>query len=141
MGLMTQTLRTFTLRPEHTGGAEIWTLVATTNDREELIARFVGKRLGQNRHSLIGAVTSSKHARTILSPTRKAPIPLTEDAGVRLALTYLATGPIAKPNRSDAIRYAIGAMSSEEALYWFAYCTGPVASRALRALRILVAEE
>ncbi|MCH8900054.1 MAG: hypothetical protein IH942_06110 [Acidobacteria bacterium] len=138
---MTQTLRTFALQPENTAGKESWTLVATTNDRKEFVARFTGKQLERNRHSLAGAVANSKHPRTILSPTRKAPVPLTEDAGVRLALIHLTTGPIAKPDRSDAIRYGIDAMSSEEALYWYAYCTGPVASRALRALRTLLAEE
>lgn len=138
---MTQSLRTFTLEPEHAGGTEAWMLVTTTNDREEVVARFAGKHLERNRPALAGAVTSSKHPRTILSLTRRAPVLLTEDAGVRLALTYLATGPIVKPDRSDAIRYGIDAMSSEEALYWYAYSTGPVAPRALRALRTLLAKD
>lgn len=138
---MNQTLRTFTLEPDHGDKREAWDLVATTNDRDEKVARFAGKHLDRHRHALAGAVTASKHARTILSPTRRAPIPLTEDAGVRLALTYLATAPITKPDRSDTIRNGIDAMTSEEALYWYAYCTGPSGSRALRALRTLLAEE
>ena len=138
---MTHTLRTFTLHPDHGDSDEAWVLVATTNDRDEALSRFNGKHLNRHRQALANAVTSSKHARTILSPTRKAPIPLTEDAGVRLALTYLATAPIAKPDRSLTIRQGIDAMTSEEALYWYAYCTGPIAPRALRALRTLLAEE
>lgn len=138
---MNTSLRTFTLQPAPDGSGEAWDLVATTNQRDEPVARFAGKHLSRHRHALTAAVTASKHVRTILSPTRKVPIPLTEDAGVRLALTFLATAPIAKPDRADTIRHGIDAMTSEEALYWYAYCTGPGASRALRAVRTLLAEE
>ena len=83
-------------------------------------------------------MTASKHPRTIVSPTRKAPIQLTEDAGVRLTLTALAVAPLSKASRVEAIRIGIDAMTSEEALYWYAYCTGPDANRALKALRMLL---
>ena len=45
-----------------------------------------------------------------------------------------------KPTRVAAICRGVGAMSSEEALYWYAHVTSPKASRALRALRLLLAE-
>jgi hypothetical protein len=66
---------------------------------------------------------------------------LDESAGVRLALVLLTTGPISKGARVDAMTGAIAHMSTEEAYYWFAKCMGPSASRARRALRILLAEE
>ena len=137
---MNQTLRTFALHPEANGAGESWDLIATTNATDETVARFSGRRLERSRHALTNAITTSKHPRTSLSPTRRAPILLTEDAGVRLALTYLATAPIAKPDRADAIRHGIDAMTSEEALYWYALCTGSDAPRALRALRTLLAK-
>ena len=64
-----------------------------------------------------------------------------QDAGVRLGLTALATKPVLKSARVDAIRQGIQTMTSEEALYWYAYSTGPNANRALRALRTLLADE
>jgi hypothetical protein len=139
--MSSQTLRTFRLEPDHSATSEAWDLVCTTNDRDEIVVRFNGKQIGRHRPALIAAVGASKHPRTILSTTRQAQIPLTEEAGVRLALTYLATAPIGKPDRADAIRHGIDAMTSEEALYWYAYATGPVGPRALRALRTLLAED
>ncbi|HJQ96444.1 MAG TPA: hypothetical protein VJ935_12155, partial [Acidimicrobiia bacterium] len=78
--------------------------------------------------------------RTALSPTRRAPIRLTEDAGVRLVLTSLTVKPVSKLSRVEEIREGIDAMTSEEALYWYAKCTGTFAERSLRALRVLLAE-
>lgn len=93
------------------------------------------------RPAVVGAVTSSRHPRTVLSPTRMAPIALSEDAGVRLSLQALGTAPISKPVRAEAIRVGVDAMTSEEALYWYAKVTGLHASRSLRALRLLLADD
>jgi hypothetical protein len=116
-------------------------LVVANNGKPERLLRLEDKHLQRMRPALLAAVISSKHPRTALSPTRRAPIRLTEDAGVRLALSALATKPLSKPARVEEIRQAIDAMSSEEALYWYANCTGPKAARSLRALRTLLSEE
>ena len=136
---MTHIHRTFTLHviPDDTGGYHLDVNVAT-NGATTTVARLADRQLERLRSAVGMAVTASKHPRTIVSPTRKAAIQLSEDAGVRLALTALATAPLSKASRVEAIRIGIDAMTSEEALYWYAYCTGPDASRALRALRTLL---
>jgi hypothetical protein len=87
------------------------------------------------------ALRESHQARTALSSGRRKPIPLGEAAGVRLALALIAIEPVAKASRRSAILSGIAAMSTEEAYYWFARTTGPIAPRARRALRILLADD
>ncbi|MEX0666714.1 MAG: hypothetical protein WD313_00075 [Acidimicrobiia bacterium] len=116
-------------------------LLVTSNGHSQSLARLEGKQLQRLRQAVLAAVTSSKQPRTALSPTRRAPVRLTEAAGVRLALAAMATKPISKPARVEKVRHGIDTMTSEEALYWYARCTGPAGARALRALRILLAEE
>lgn len=116
-------------------------LTVATNGTTTTAARLEGAQLQRLRPAVTAAVVVSRHPRTILSPSRKAPIPLSEDAGVRLALITIATAPLAKASRAEAIRIGVEAMTSEEALYWYAMCTGPSRRRALRAIRTLLAEE
>ena len=87
------------------------------------------------------ALRESHQPRTSLSAGRRKPIPLAEPAGVRLALALMAVEPIAKSSRRYTILSGIAAMSPEEAYYWFARATGPIAQRARRALRILLADD
>jgi hypothetical protein len=91
--------------------------------------------------SLVAAVKASGHPRTVLGPQRKAPIVLTEEVGVRLALTLVATAPISKARRIDTMLGNIDNMAVEEAYYWYAKCMGPNAGRVRKALRIFLAEE
>ncbi len=91
--------------------------------------------------SVMTAVKSSGHARTILSPQRKAPIVLSEEAGVRLALALVATTSVTKPRRIEAIIGAIENMATEEAYYWYSKCMGPESRRVRRALRLFLAAE
>lgn len=139
---MNRIRRTFTLHvtPDETGRYELQLKVAT-NGSSSSVATLRGAQLDRLRPSLVSAVTTSGHQRTVLGPTRRRPIQLNEDAGVRLALAALATGPLLKPVRVEAIRLGVEGMTSEEALYWYAHCTGPRSRRALRALRTLLAEE
>lgn len=139
---MTRTRRTFTIVvvPEEVGEYSLDINVAT-NGTGVTIARLADRQLERLRSAVVTALTASAYARTVVSPTRKAPIQLSEDAGVRLVLTTLATEPLSKPSRIETIRIGIDAMTSEEALYWYAYSTGPAASRGLKALRILLAEQ
>lgn len=139
---MTHTPRTFTLHvhPDTHGGYGV-TLTVQTNGTVATATRIDGRHLDRLRPAVLGAVTASRHARTVLSPTRRAPIRLSEDAGVRLGLTALAAVPLTKTGRVDAIRHGIDTMTGEEALYWYALCTGPNHHRALKALRTLLAEE
>jgi len=68
------------------------------------------------------------------------PFFLPEPLGVRLALLFLATKPLSRVDRVDAIAAGIARMSDEEAYYWFSKCSpGPEAERGRRALRTLLA--
>ncbi|MGH8925039.1 MAG: DUF7680 family protein [Acidimicrobiia bacterium] len=139
---MKGTPRTFELAITPTADSDYTVdLIVSSNGRPERLTRMQDQHLRRMRSTLLAAIVSSKHARTALSPTRRAPIRLTEDAGVRLTLSALATRPLSKPSRVEEVRQAIDAMSSEEALYWYANCTGPKAARSLRALRIMLSEE
>jgi hypothetical protein len=139
---MSRTRRTFRLdlHPDGVGGYHA-SLAVSTNGAPHVVAGIDPGRIDRLRPALLAAVTASNHPRTVLSPTRKTPIPLTENAGLRLALTTLATAPLRKTGRVDAIRHGIDQMTDEETHYWYALGTGPNRHRALRALRTLLAEE
>lgn len=138
---MTRTQRSFVLAVSPVGSDYMVELAVGTNGDTDVVVRLEGEQLQRMRPALLNAVVSSKQPRIVLSPTRKAPVGLSEDAGVRLALFVLAAKPVTKPQRVDQIRTGIDIMTSEEALYWYAQCTGPHANRALRALRTLLADE
>jgi hypothetical protein len=91
--------------------------------------------------SVMAAVKTSGHARTILGAQRKAPIVLTDEAGVRLALTLVATAPVTKARRVGTMLDGIDTMAIEEAYYWYAKCMGPDGVRVRRALRLFLSEE
>ena len=89
--------------------------------------------------SLLGAVKASGLPKSALSPARRKPLPLTEEAGVRLALVLVATAPIRRARRAEAMADAVEAMSVEEAYYWYARSIGTDAARIRRALRLFLA--
>lgn len=91
--------------------------------------------------ALITAVKASGHTAGRLAIERDEPIPLDEVAGVRLALTLFATQPVTKHDRIRALVAGVNSMSVEETFYWYAKSVGPEASRARRALRILLADD
>ena len=91
--------------------------------------------------SVMAAVKTSGHTRTVLSAQRKAPIILSEESGVRLALVLIATAPVTKARRIETILGGIENLATEEAYYWYAKCMGPDAGRVRKALRIFLAEE
>ena len=90
---------------------------------------------------LLSAVRASRHPNSTLSAQRRKPIRLEESAGVRLALVMLATAPLSKWARVEAVAAGIHGMTTEEAYYWYAKCFGQDGRRARRALRVLLAEE
>lgn len=91
--------------------------------------------------SVLAALRESKISRTTLSAQRRKPLALAESAGVRLSLVLLATAPVTKRERVAAIQAGVQAMSTEEAYYWYAKCSGTDAARGRRALRALLADE
>jgi hypothetical protein len=91
---------------------------------------------------VLDALKRSGYRATDLSANRREPFALSEEAGVRLGLLFLAIKPITKTPRVEAISHGLRAMTSEEAYYWYSKCTtGPTADRAQKALRVLLAGE
>lgn len=70
------------------------------------------------------------------------PLALSEEAGVRLGLLFLALRPLSKVSRMERVAAGLRAMPGEEAYYWFSKCASARdGRRAQRALRILLADE
>lgn len=87
------------------------------------------------------ALQASGFRRSDLSAQRRQPFRLQEHHGVRLALAMIATGPLHKRARVEAVLSGVARMSDEETYYWYAKCLGPESSRGRRAVRLLLAEE
>ena len=114
-------------------------LVETSEDADVVVAMVPAARARPVLPDVIAASVSSGHRRTAVSASRKKPIGLTEEAGVRLALTILAVDPVRKSKRVDSIRHGVETMTGEEAFYWYAHVRGDASANALKALRILLA--
>lgn len=110
-------------------------------DKSAVVAKADERHTGAVLLSVMSAVKDSGHSRSVLGRQRKAPIVLSEEAGLRLALTLVSTAPVSKARRIDKMAVAIDDMATEEAYYWYAKCMGPDAGRARKALRIFLAEE
>lgn len=87
------------------------------------------------------ALQASGFRRSDLSAQRRQPFRLHEHHGVRLALAMVATGPLHKRARVEAVLSGVGRMSDEETYYWYAKCLGQDSRRSRRALRLLLAED
>lgn len=88
------------------------------------------------------ALRRSGHQPAILTANRKAPVLLDESAGVRFALAARAVDQINRSSRAHSILEGLASMSDEETLYWWAKVNTPTSGiRALRALRILLADD
>ena len=91
--------------------------------------------------SVLRAVKASGHAKTVMSAMQAKPVPITEEEGVRLALLFIASAPVTKTRRIEEMVSVVASLSTEEAYYWYAKCTGPDASRIRRAFRLFLAGE
>lgn len=125
---------TYGLELEETYGENGHTLAAQ-------VTAATPTQTGRVADALFAAVRASGHATSVLAFSRKKPIRLDEPDGVRLALILLTTQPVTKHQRVRALVAGVNAMSTEETYYWYSKCIGPDASRARRALRILLADD
>lgn len=115
--------------------------VGASNGQPALRIKLAENATARVITSVLAALRESKLKPTQLSPARKKPLKLSEPAGVRLALVILGTAPLSRRGRVTEIEEGVAAMSTEEAYYWYAKCTGPEASRSRRALRLLLSDE
>jgi hypothetical protein len=135
-------------QPDRTDGRYGITL-AQTNGRPgntRPVGAVPPDRLEAARPALVDALRASGHANTVLSSTRRKPVPLTEAAGVRAALAVNAIAGITKPGRTAGLLDGISRLSDEECFYWYAATIGagtdsPVGRRRMKALRIFLAQE
>jgi|Deesub1362A_J573_1020465.scaffolds.fasta_scaffold11571_3 hypothetical protein len=106
------------------------------------VAELHGERLRTLAEAVLSALREAGYRATDLSPSRRESFRLPEEVGVRLGLLFLAAKPVSKISRLEAIMRGLLAMPAEEAYYWYSKCAyGPQASRARRALRVMLAEE
>ncbi|MCY4515604.1 MAG: hypothetical protein OXB99_00010 [Acidimicrobiaceae bacterium] len=129
------------LQPTLTGDNWGFRLSETFGDATEAVAKVDATRATQFRRAVLEAVEASGYPPTAVSARRCRPFNLQQGPGVRLALMVCASLPVAKPPRRRAIVDGVGALSPEEALYWYARTSGPERGRALRALRLLLADD
>ena len=106
-----------------------------------IVARASAEHTRRVMPSLLDAVRASGHPKTILSSSRRTPITLKEEAGVRLGLVLLATDPIVKSRRLEEMTQGVADMTGEETYYWYAKVTGGEGRRLRRALRLFLAED
>jgi hypothetical protein len=122
----------------------IWQTNGRPDNRRE-ITRIPADRLAAAQPALADALRTSGHHRTALTATRKKPIALTEDAGVRAALAAATITGITKPGRTPRLLDGIARLSTEECFYWYAHTLGTSdpaqGRRRLKALRIFLADE
>lgn len=107
--------------------------------RLETVAVLGGDPLRAVADHVIEALRKADYKATDLSPARRKPFYLPEEAGVRLGLVFLAVKPLSKLRRVEQISHGIRQMPPEEAYYWYSKCTAAdTAERARQALRVLL---
>lgn len=143
MSVPTTRERRFVLRLLPTAAGDGWgfTLAEAIGESSQPVARVKPTQALGYRRAVVDAVAASGYQPTAVSPRRCRPFNLAQAPGVRLALTVTASAAVARPGRRRMVAEAVGALTAEEALYWYAQSTGPTGRRALRALRLLLADD
>lgn len=135
--------RRFELRLQPSAGGGDWgfAVAETTGGQAIPVAEVPAARAARYRGDVLAAVCADGYAAAAVGPRRRRPFNLTAEPGVRLALAVAALEPVRRADRRAAIAAGLAAMAAEEAFYWYARCVGPSGARALRALRLLLAED
>jgi len=107
----------------------------------EPVAAISPQHAAPLKRAVASAVIADGYSPETLNSTRKRPFNLTQTPGVRLALTTLAVSPMRSGQRRTAVLAGIESLGDEECLYWYAQVRGNAGNRALKALRILLAND
>ena len=136
-----RTQRRFVLRLV-ADGSDGWgfTLSEDSPGGLEPVASVSSERTGRLRRVVMSAATADGYPPEALGPARKRPVNLTQTPGVRLALATLAASPMRCSQRRAAVLAGIESLGDEECLYWYAKARGSAGNRAVRALRLLLAD-
>ena len=112
---------------------------ANPDGRLERIVRIWGLPLHTVYPDVVEALRASGHLPSTIAKPTVGPLPLEEEAGLRLGLLFKAVKPLSKVERMEDIRDGIATMSREEVAYWFAKTQNAHGRRAEAALRKLLA--
>ena len=107
----------------------------------EPVASVSPERTRPLRRAVLSAAAADGYSPEAFGSTRKRPFNLTQTPGVRLGLTTLAASPMRCAQRRAAVLAGIELLGEEECLYWYAKARGLAGNRALRALRLLLADD
>lgn len=66
---------------------------------------------------------------------------LTEDAGIRLTIAFLAMKRLRKYDKLSSVANGVTQMSLEECYYWHAKCRSPSSPNGVKALRVLLSPD
>jgi hypothetical protein len=135
--------------PEHGGEYALEVHEIDPNGQEVLFAeletvvlgRVAGPPLDHAVETFRAWLREVGHRPSVLSVRRREPITLDEERAVRLALLFGAIGPLERADRIEAVCVGIARMTREEALYWHGKARHADRNRALKALRVLLADE
>jgi len=104
------------------------------------VGRLKGLQLVQVRQVVYRVLKANRYDPQTLSYKRRSPYVLNEESGVNLALLFQTVQPLSRVDRIANIVAGIGAMSNEEAHYWFAKVSYGKKRPALKAMRMLLGD-
>lgn len=105
------------------------------------LSRIEGWHLQLAENLVRRALDSNGYRMADLTRTRRTPLRLSEEDGVRLDLAFRAIPSLKRRTRIEDILHGIHEMSREEILYWHAKTSrdnGTLAENGLQALRVLL---
>lgn len=91
-------------------------------------------------HRLVRDVLNNSGIDIDLVTRGEGSVLLSEGAGVRLTIAFLAMKRLQKYEKLTAVSDSIGRMSLEECYYWNAKCRSPSNPNGVKALRVLLAD-
>lgn len=114
----------------------------TTQAQRRQVARLRGTPLMVAMDHVLDTLKSEGYRATALRPSDTETLRISDEAGVRLGLLFLALKPLSKVDRMEAIGGGLRNMPTEEVYYWFSKCASADGNRnAQRALRVLLGGE
>ena len=113
--------------------------------RRRRVVAFWGFPLAMAQGDILELLRENGHPPSAIAKRKKRRLALEEEQGVRLGLLFQTLKPLRKTERMDAMIEGVRRMSAEEAYYWYSKTANGAVNaehrRALRALRILLAQE
>jgi hypothetical protein len=90
--------------------------------------------------TLVRDVLSDSGISTDFVTRGEGSVVISEDAGIRLTIAFLAMKRLQKYGKLTTVADSIARMSLEECYYWHAKCRSPSSPNGVKALRVLLAD-